>query len=179
MALVTSRYARAFADVVVDLKLDVTRVRDEMRSLVQTVHSSEDLRRVWESPAVAHDQKLAVLDAIASKMGLVTAVRNFVAVLIDHGRVPMLEQIARQFETELNHRLGLAEAQVVSSRELTSAEKSALERQMGVLTGKKVQARYETDKNILGGAVVKIGSTIYDGSVLGQLRRIKEQLGAE
>ncbi len=179
MALVTSRYARAFADVVVDLKLDVTKVREEMRSVVKTVHSSEDLRRVWESPAVPHDQKLAVLDAIAKKMGLVTAVRNFVAVLIDHGRVPMLPQIARQFEVELNQRLGLAEAEIVSSRELTAAEKKALERQIGVMTGKHVQARYETDQKILGGAVVKIGSTIYDGSVRGQLRRIKEQLAAE
>ncbi len=179
MALVTSRYARAFADVVVDLKLDVKKVREELNSLVLTIRASEDLRRVWESPAIGREQKLAVLDAISKKMGLVTAVRNFVAVLIDHGRVPMLEQIARQFETELNQRLGLADADVISSRELSAAEKSAIERQITALTGKRVQARYETDQKLLGGALVKIGSTIYDGSVRGQLRRIKEQLTAE
>jgi len=146
---------------------------------VQTVESSEELRRVWESPAIPHEQKLAVLNSIAGKMGLETPVRNFAAVLIDHGRIPMLAQIAHQFETEMNQRLGLTDAEVISTRELSAAEKSALERQITILTGKKVRARYETDKNILGGAVVKVGSTIYDGSVRGQLRRIKEELSAE
>lgn len=179
MASVTSRYARAFADVVIELKLDAAKVREELRSVVQTVESSEDLRRVWESPAIPHDEKSAVLDAIAARMGLVTAVRNFVAVLIDHGRIPMLPQIANQFEVELNQRLGLENARIISSRELSPEEKSALERQIVALTGKKIQARYETEKNILGGAIVKVGSTIYDGSVRGQLRRIKEQLSAD
>jgi F-type H+-transporting ATPase subunit delta len=179
MALVTSRYARAFADVVIELKLDVTQVREELRSVVKTVESSEPLRRVWDSPAIPHEQKLDVLNAIAAKMGLVSPVRNFIAVLIDHGRLAMLPQIARQFETELNQRLGLAEAQVVSSRELSPAEKAALEAQIIALTGKKVLAKYETDQNILGGAVVKVGSTIYDGSVRGQLRKMREQLSAD
>jgi F-type H+-transporting ATPase subunit delta len=179
MALVTSRYARAFVDVVIELKLDVSQVREEMRAVVKTVESSEPLRRVWDSPAIPHEQKLDVLNAIAAKMGLVSPVRNFIAVLIDHGRLSMLPQIGRQFETELNQRLGLAEAQVVSSRELSAAEKAALEAQIVALTGKKVQAQYETDQNILGGAVVKVGSTIYDGSVRGQLRKMREQLSAD
>lgn len=179
MALVTSRYARAFADVVVHLKLDVAQVRDELRSMVQTVESSEPLRRVWDNPAVPHQQKLAVLDGISAKMGLVTAVRNFIAVLIEHGRLAMLPQIAKQFETELNQRLGITQADVISSRELSANERSAIERQIMGITGQRVHARYEIDGQILGGAIVKVGSTIYDGSVRGQLRRIKEQLSAE
>lgn len=179
MASVTSRYARAFADVVVDLKLDIPKVREELRSVVGAVHSNDELRRVWESPAIQHDQKLAILDAIAGRMGLVTAVRNFIAVLIDHGRIPMLQQIARQFEAELNLRLGIAEAEVVSARELSSEEKRRIESQIARMTGRQVWAQYVTDKDVLGGAVVRVGSTIYDGSVRGQLQRIKEQLAAE
>jgi F-type H+-transporting ATPase subunit delta len=179
MASVTSRYARAFADVVIQLKLDLPKVREELRSVVETVTTNAELRRVWESPAIKHDQKLAILDAIASRMGLVTAVRNFIAVLIDHGRIPMLQQIARQFETELNQRLGIAEAEVVSARELTGDEKKRLESQIARMTGKQVRAQYATDNAVLGGAVVTIGSTIYDGSVRGQLQRIKQQLIAE
>jgi len=178
MASVTSRYARAFADVVLDLKLDVTSVRQELRSVVSTLNSSRELREVFESPAIPHEQKLKLLDAIASQMGLVTAVRNFVAVLIDHGRLLILAQIARQVEAELNQRLGLAEAEISSARDLSAEEKRALETQIAHMTGKQVQAQYSTDKNLLGGAVVKIGSTIYDGSVRGQLRRMKEQLSA-
>lgn len=179
MASVTSRYARAFADVVIDRKLDLSKVREELDSVVDAVSCSAELRRVWESPAVTHDQKLAILDAISARMGLVTAVRNFIAVLIDHGRIPMLQQIARQFETEIDQRLGVAEAEVVSARELTDNEKRRLESRIAQMTGKQVRAQYATDTSVLGGAMVRIGSTIYDGSVRGQLQRMKEQLTAE
>ncbi|HYG98762.1 MAG TPA: ATP synthase F1 subunit delta [Terriglobales bacterium] len=178
MASVTSRYARAFADVVLDLKLDVAKVREELRSIVDLVSTNPSLRTVWESPAISHEQKLGLLDAIAARMGLVTAVRNLIAVVIDHGRIAMLPQIARQFEGELNSRLGLAEAKITSARELSAEERLALEMQIVQMTGKQVIAQYATDTNLLGGAVVKIGSTIYDGSVRGQLRKMKEELSA-
>lgn len=179
MASVTSRYARAFADVVLDLRLDVGQVREELRAVVDVVNSNPSLKTVWESPAIPHDQKIGLLDAVSQQMGLVSAVRNLVAVVIDHGRISVLFQIARQFEAELNRRLGLAEAEITSSRELTPEEKRTLEVQIARMTGKQVQAQYSRDANIIGGAVVKIGSTIYDGSVRGQLRRMKEQLSAE
>jgi F-type H+-transporting ATPase subunit delta len=178
MASVSIRYARAFADVVIDLKLDANQVREELRSLVEIVSGSPELRNVWDNPAVPRDQKINLLNAIAQRAGFQTAVRNFMAVLIEHGRTNMLPVIARQFELELNHRLGFIEADVVSARELSPAEMAALEQQIGKLTGRKVRAKYATDSKILGGAVVKVGSTIYDGSLRGQLRRIKEQLSA-
>ncbi len=179
MASVTSRYARAFADVVIDRKIEISKVREELRAVVDTVASNAELRRVWESPAIRRDRKLALLDAIAGRMGLTPALRNFVAVLIDHGRIRTLEQIARQFESELNRRLGIAEAEVTSARELSGDEKRRIESQIARMTGKQVRAEYATDGAVLGGAVVKIGSTIYDGSVRGQLQRIKEQLVGE
>jgi F-type H+-transporting ATPase subunit delta len=178
MASVAIRYARAFADVVIDLKLDPNHVRDELRLLVDIVKESADLRRVWENPAVTHSEKVRLLDAIAKRAGLETPVRNFMAVLIEHNRAAALPAIARQFELELNQRLGFIEADVTSARELSAEEKLGLERQVGRLTGRKVRAHYDTDKTLLGGAVVKIGSTVYDGSLRGQLRRIKEQLSA-
>ena len=72
--------------------------------------------------------------------------------------------------------MGFAEADIVSARELSAAEHSSLESQVELLTRKKVRARYSQDSSLLGGAVVKIGSTIYDGSVKGQLERIKAAL---
>ena len=179
MASAAMRYARAFADVVIDLKLDSHEVGQELRSLVEIVRSSGDLRNVWESPAVQHPEKLKLLDAIAERAKFRTPVRNFMAVLIEHGRVPALPVIVRQFELELNHRLGLVEADVTSARDLSAQEKTALEGQISRLTGRKVVARYGLDKDLLGGAVVRIGSMIYDGSVRGQLHRIKQQLSAE
>ena len=83
---------------------------------------------------------------------------------------------AQQFQEELNQRLGLAEADVTSARELSAEERRRLETQIKSVTGKSVTARYATDAGLLGGALVRVGSTVYDGSVRGQLERLKEQL---
>jgi len=103
-------------------------------------------------------------------------VRNFVAVLTDNRRLPLFSEILKQLEQELNERQGFAEAQVSSARQLGDSEKQMLEAEITKMTGKKVRARYEQDASLLGGAVVQVGSTIYDGSVKGQLEKIREQL---
>lgn len=176
MAAISSRYARAFADVVMERKLDAGRVRSELRSLTEVAVQNSELRRVWEAPALPAAQKRAVLDALAKRAGVSSMVRNFLAVLIDHERIPLLEQIVGQVETELDRRLNLAQAEVTSARELRAEEKQVLEAEVERLTGKKVRARYHRDPSLLGGAVIKVGSTIYDGSVLGQLNKIREHL---
>jgi F-type H+-transporting ATPase subunit delta len=66
----------------------------------------------------------------------------------------------------------------MTARDLGETERRALESQVGKLTGKKVRAQYARDASLLGGAVVRVGSTIYDGSVLGQLNRIKEAISS-
>jgi F-type H+-transporting ATPase subunit delta len=179
MSVVTSRYARAFADVILASKLDSAAVLQQLRALAGILEQSIELRRVWENPAIPAEQKRRVLDGIAACESLARPVRNFAAVLIDHRRIASLVEIARQVESELNQRMGLAEAEVTSARELDGGERRALEMQIEKVTGRKVRARYATDRNILGGAIVRVGSTIYDGSVRGQLHRMKEQLAAE
>ena len=109
-------------------------------------------------------------------MGMTRQARNFIAVLTDHRRLPLFSDIVKQVERELNDRLGFADAEISSARPIGDPEKQLLEAEIAKLTGKKVRARYQEDKSLLGGAVVKVGSTIYDGSVKGQLARIREQL---
>jgi F-type H+-transporting ATPase subunit delta len=178
MASVAGTYARAFADVVLSGHLDADRSIAELRVVASLLDESSDLRRVWENPAIPADQKRRVLDVIAQRDGLSTQVRNLVAVLIDHRRVHFLEPIIRQLEKELDARLGFAEAEITSARELGIVEKREFEAQVGKLTGKKVRARYAQDASLLGGATVRVGSTIYDGSVKGQLERIKEAISS-
>jgi F-type H+-transporting ATPase subunit delta len=176
MASVASTYAQALADVVVEKRLDGAGTAQQLRALRALLARHEELRRVWENPSVPAEQKRAVLDAIALREGISSPVRNFVAVLIDHQRISMFDVILREFEHELDARLGFAEAQITTARELGEAEKRALEEQVERVTGKRVRAQYVRDASLLGGAVVKVGSTIYDGSVLGQLHRIREQI---
>ncbi|HXZ31930.1 MAG TPA: ATP synthase F1 subunit delta [Terriglobales bacterium] len=176
MASVTTTYAHAFADAIFDLRLDPAKTLHEAKALAHLVGESKELREVWETPSITPEQKRAVLDAIAARENISRAVRNFVAVLIDHRRTKFLHDIVKQLELELDQRLGFAEAEIATARDLSDPERRALEAQIRRLTGKKVRARYSRDSSLLGGAVVRLGSTIYDGSVSGQLERIREQL---
>lgn len=176
MATVVSTYARAFADVVTANKLDAAKTLAEAQQMAAMVKESKPLREVWENPSIPAEQKRAVLDAIAKRAGLSRPVRNFVAVLIDKGRVKFLDEIVAQFAQELNQRLGFAEAQIISARDLSATERSLLERDLAAVTGKKIKATYSEDGAILGGAIARVGSTVFDGSVKGQLERIRRQL---
>ena len=176
MASVASTYARAFADVVLSEHLDGERAVAELRDVADLLAESAELRRVWENPAIPAEQKHNLLDVIAQRDRISRPVRNLIAVVIDHHRMRLLSRIIQQVEKELDARMGLAEAEIFSMRELGDAEKRALEAQVARVTGKKVRARYGQDPSLLGGAVVRVGSTIYDGSVKGQLQRIKEAI---
>ena len=149
-----------------------------MQAIVDAVEENDDLRRVWESPAILPEQKRAVLDGIAAQINALKPIRNFMAVVIDHRRIGMLKDIARQFEVELDKELGFTEVEVSSARPLSPGEKRAVETRVENMTGKKVRARYVTDAELLGGVVVRAGSTIYDGSVRGQLEKMRVDLSA-
>jgi F-type H+-transporting ATPase subunit delta len=179
MASVAGTYAHAFAEVVFDAHLDARRAINGLRQMATLFRQSLELRRVWENPAVPADQKRGLLDAIVQREGIDRPVRNLIAVLMDHRRLPFLPRIVEQLEKELDARLGFTEAQISSARELADAEKRTLETQIAKTTGMKVRATYGLDKSLLGGAVVRIGSTIYDGSVKGQLEKIKEAISSQ
>jgi F-type H+-transporting ATPase subunit delta len=178
LSSIASTYARAFADLVLDSHLDAARAIAGLREIAELFVGNRDLRRVWENPAMPSDRKRRVLDAIVKREGIEKPVRNFVAVVIDHRRMHFLPRIARELEKELNEALGFAEARISSARQLADPEKRALETQLEKVTGKKVKAQYGLDASLLGGAVVRVGSTIYDGSVKGQLDRIKEAISS-
>ncbi len=179
MASVASSYARAFADVVLSSHLDANQATAELRSIAELLKQNPELRNVWENPAIPAKEKRGVLDAIVRREGFSKPARNLMAVLMDHRRVHFLEAIIKQLQKELDARLGIAEAEITSAHPLGEPDKRVLEGQIEKLTGKKVRARYQQDGSLLGGAVVRIGSTVYDGSVLGQLERIKEAMSSE
>jgi F-type H+-transporting ATPase subunit delta len=178
MASVAGTYARAFADVVLDTHLNADRSIADLRSIAALLAENVELRRIWENPAVPADQKRSVLDVIVQRDGISKQVRNLVAVLIDHRRTHFLQPIIRELEKELDARRGIAEAEITTTRALNDAEKREFEMQVEKLTGKKVRAHYGQDASLLGGAVLRLGSTIYDGSVKGQLERMKEAISS-
>lgn len=176
MASVINTYARAFADVVTGDRMDPAKILAEAQQVAAMVEQNKQLSEVWETPSIPAEQKRAVLDAIAKKAAFSRPVRNFVAVLIDKGRIKLLGEIVAQFAQELNQRLGFADAEITTARDLSKEERTELERDLESVTGKKIKARYSQDRDILGGAIARVGSTVFDGSIKGQLERIRRQL---
>jgi F-type H+-transporting ATPase subunit delta len=176
MAAVLGRYARAFAEVAVKHKLNAEKTVAELEQIAALITGSRELRNVMQNPAVSREQKLKLLDAIIQRMEATKLLRNFLAVLIDRRRIGNIAELVELFKQELDRRLGIAEARVTSVRELTPAEKKTLEKHLAEITGKTVRATYSEDASLLGGVLVRVGSTIYDGSVHGRLQRIRQEL---
>ena len=178
MSAVAERYAAALADVAVERKNSET-IRQNLAMFVEAFSSVADLRNALESPALNAEVKRKVIAEVAGKMGLDVAVRNFIYLVVDHRRTEILPEIEQAFLSELNERLGIVDAEVTSAQELNDDEKRHLNTVLEQRTGKKVQARFQIDPALLGGALVRLGSTIYDGSVRDQLKRLREQLETE
>ena len=175
MSALAERYATALADVAFE-RNKADGVRNDLASLIAAYHDSADLRNFLSSPAISTDVKKSFLAKLAQRMELGEEVRNFLFILVDHDRADLLRDLMPTFDSEMNARLGIAEAQVTSARELAEDEKRELAAKLGRITGKQIHMRYALDLDILGGAVVQIGSTIYDGSVREQLERLRTQL---
>ena len=176
MAAVLGRYARAYAEVAVTYKLNPEKTVAEFQQMADVVNSSRELRNVLQNPAVSREQKLKLLDSIIQHIGATKMLRNFLAVLIDHRRIGNIGDLLEQFKRELDRSMGIADAKVSSVRELSSAEKKSLEQELAEITGKTVRATYSQDASLLGGVMVRVGSTIYDGSVHGRLQRMRQEL---
>jgi F-type H+-transporting ATPase subunit delta len=173
-----ARYARAFADVVLDTKLDPADVERQLTDFAATFAASKDLREVLLNPSIPAAKRVSVLDAVNRRIGCGPKVRNFLAVLISHERLAALSEMIEEFRLEMNRRLSISDAEVVTARPLQEQERAKLEREVAELAGTKVNATFRQDKSLIGGAMVRIGSTIYDGSVRGRLERLKERLVA-
>jgi F-type H+-transporting ATPase subunit delta len=178
MSAFAARYARAFADVVLDTKLDTVDVERQLTDFAGTFAASKDLREVLLNPSIATAKRVSILDAVNSRIGCGPKVRNFLAVLISHERLAALSEIIEEFRLEMNRRLSISDAEVVTARPLQDQERAKLEREVAELAGTRVNATFRQDKSLIGGAMVRIGSTIYDGSVRGRLERLKERLVA-
>jgi len=176
--MIASRYAAALVEVAVEQK-DAAQVKSDLAAFVETFDGAEDLRHFLDNPAAAREEKHAVIDAIAETMRMTKAVRNFILLIIDHERMEMLHEIHSAFREQLNEKLGIAEAEIISARPLTPGERGELTAALERRTGKKIEARFSEDASLVGGTVVRVGSTVYDGSVREQLTRVREQMEAE
>jgi F-type H+-transporting ATPase subunit delta len=177
MPAVDLRYARALDSVVVEHRLDRSLVQQQLTSFESTLDSSKELREVLEDPSIPEQQKLRLLDALSSKLSLDKIVRNFIALIASHQRLQEFAEISKAYSALADEAGNVAEVEIVSASPLSEASKSQLLAQIAKLVGgQRVHPTYTQDQSLLGGAIIKIGATVYDGSLRSNLQHMKQSL---
>ena len=115
---------------------------------------------------------------LVDPMGVSKAVRNFLFVVIDHRRIHDLPSIVEAFDVLLDERLGYVRANVESAHALNDSQRASLESELSRISGKKAKVAFATDSSLIGGVVARVGGKVYDGSVRGQLERLRLKLAA-
>lgn len=177
MAVIDLRYARALSEVIADQKLDLVAAQGQLNDFADTLEASVDLREVLQNPSIPEPQKLRLLDAIAERAGMSQPVRNFLALVVRHQRLHELRDMIAAYAALADEETGVAEAEITTARPLNADSRRLLEQQVSKLAGdQRVQATYREDASLLGGVVVRLGSTVYDGSVRAQLQQLKRRM---
>jgi F-type H+-transporting ATPase subunit delta len=176
MSVLSLRYAHAFASVATSSHLDSAAAQQQLEDFSKTHAGSRELREVLMNPSIPSDQKLRVLDAIAGRIGMFPQVRNFLAVIMEHQRLAELDEILAEYRAVADEQSHMAEAEITSAHPLNDQDRAELEAQVAKLAGGRVRATFHQDATLLGGAVVRIGWRVYDGSIRAQMRQLTQRL---
>jgi F-type H+-transporting ATPase subunit delta len=176
--VIANRYARALADVVASTG-NYRQVLGELEDFGAAYRESGELRMVCETPALPLVRKLGVLDAVAQRLGTSPVTLNFLRVLLSHYRMTLLGEITEAFRDVSYARLGIVRVKISSAASLTDEERQLLQTRFDELMRQQPELEFHLDRDLIGGIVAQIGSTVYDGSIRGQLDRIREQLLAQ
>jgi F-type H+-transporting ATPase subunit delta len=172
---IARRYSAALADAVSETG-ETGEVKAELAAWGEMFRASADLQNVFSNPTVPHLAKERLLEDLIAKTNPTKTTANFVRVLLQNGRLTELGEINDRFAAVLDERSGLVSAEITSARELPDSERADFEKSLAKLTGKRVNVNYAINKDIIGGVVTRIGSTVYDGSVKTKLENLREQL---
>lgn len=173
-----SRYARALLEVLESSQADLQAAVRGLEDFQAVWEQSGAMREVFLDPSVPEPQKIAVIDRMRERLGISTPVRNFLAVVIRHGRMEGFAEILAEFQSMVRGGLHVAKVEWTTARPVSEAERHKIEWRLGELTGGPVEATFRQDPSLLGGARLRIGSVVYDGSVRGRLEGLREKLGA-
>jgi F-type H+-transporting ATPase subunit delta len=175
---IARRYAVALADVVIS-RGEAQEVRDELSAWEALMRSNTQLVEVFSHPAIPYEQKRRVLDELIRRSHPHPTTANFLKVLLQNHRLAELSEVNIQLAQELDRRSGVVTAQVTTARPLAADAQEALRLRLVELTGSKVRLQFAVDNELIGGVLTRIGSTLYDGSVRGQLQQIKQKMIGE
>ncbi len=171
-----ARYARALLQALPD-----DRAADAadgfLQALADAFRASDSLRDLLLNPAVPKPAARAGLDAVAQRLGASELVRNFLGVVVARGRAALLPTIAEVFTQEKETAQGIVRARVRAVAPLARDHETRLAAALERLTGRKVRLAVEVEPALIGGAVASVGSLVFDGSLRGQLERLRRSMG--
>jgi F-type H+-transporting ATPase subunit delta len=169
------RYARALLDIGQEER-QVRRVLSEAERFARLLAEASDLREVLEATHINRRDKQAALEATVSPAGFLPVTMNFLRLLIDKRRMNILPQILPELRRMVEELEGIERVEVIVPGTLSETQRDFLRTLLERQTGKRIELEEKLDPAVLGGMVVKVGSTVYDGSVRTQLLQIRENL---
>jgi F-type H+-transporting ATPase subunit delta len=172
------QYANALADIALAQGAAEPALK-QLADFAGIYAESAELRNFLSSPAVDREAKHGVIEKLVARLGAGKIIRNFLFVVVDHGRTHILPQMVAAVQEVVRQRQGIAEAEVSTAIELSAAQKAEFAFTLERMTGKRVEAKYSLEPALLGGAVVRIGDAIYDGSLRQRLNAMRASLAAE
>jgi F-type H+-transporting ATPase subunit delta len=172
------QYANALADIALAQGAGEPALK-QLADFGAAYAESAELRNFLSSPAVDREAKHGVIEKLVARLGASKIIRNFLFVVADHGRTHILPEIVSTFQDVVRQRQGIAEAEISTPVALSAAQKAEFAFTLERMTGKRVEAKYSLDPALLGGAVVRIGDSIYDGSLRQRLNAMRARLTAE
>lgn len=153
-------------------------IGEDTRSLLALLDESEDFRLLISSPLIEASKKKAVISQVVQGQ-VQPYTLSFLMLLVDRGRILVLPEICKQYQTLLRQMKQAVLAEVTSAVELTDEQKEAIRQKVRATTqASEVELETQVDPELLGGVIIKVGSQVYDASLRGQLRKIGLKLGA-
>lgn len=170
------RYARALFDVALAEQHDVAAVGQELAGFAGLVSSHETLQRVLANPAIPAARKRAVVEQLLAHGRVAPVVSRVLLLLAERDRLLLLPDLADAYQSRLMDHQQVVHAEVTTAMPLTDDRVAALQQGLTQVTGRQVHLGIRVDPSIVGGAIARIGSTIYDGSVTTQLEKMRQRL---
>ena len=172
------RYARAFFDIAVEER----KIEDygrELASFSTMVLQNKDPQEFLGNPIFELKAKKSVVEELLALVKMSDRTANFVRLLVDKQRIGMLAEVENAFKELMDKTLKKVRVSVRTAYPLSAELEQALKQRVAEMTGKEVEMTVEDDTSLIGGLVVRVGDTLYDGSIKAQLGNIRKLLGEE
>lgn len=172
---IAKRYARALFDVALK-EADPSAVERDLAAFADLLKAHPSLQRILTHPAVPTPRKRAIVSDVVKASDLQPVVKKLLIYLAERDRLQVLPDLLSAYRDRLMDHLKIVRAEVTTAIALPDDRVRAIERSLAQATGKQVTVSTHVDPTILGGVVTRVGSLVYDGSLVRQLQRMKEEL---